>query len=191
MPATMTRRSIGYVRACPSLRLMALLVGWRPDAEEALRSARAAGADICSILFRSADAHLAAIGYTREEARSRVGHLAQVARQEGFETVIYGPSFASQADPGYLLDMYAAAVQSDVDVVSFADSLGVMKPAAVGAVVVESEMSLATRRSACTCTTTTDWHSPTRWRDSQLARTGRKSACSVLASGPETAHSRS
>jgi isopropylmalate/homocitrate/citramalate synthase len=128
--------SIRRIRdACPDLQLMALLVGWKVDAEEALRSAREAGADICSILFRSADAHLDAIGYTRETARSRVEHLAVAARDAGYPTVVYGPSFASQADPEYLLGMYRAAVAAGAQVVSFADSLGVLKPEAVAAMV--------------------------------------------------------
>jgi isopropylmalate/homocitrate/citramalate synthase len=114
---------------------MALLVGWKDDASAALKSARSAGADICSILFRSADAHLEAIGFTREAARQRVVELVELARMEGYAKVVYGPSFSSQADLDYLLSMYRAAADAGADVVSFSDSLGVMMPASTAWIV--------------------------------------------------------
>jgi isopropylmalate/homocitrate/citramalate synthase len=128
--------SISRIReACPELKVMALLVGWKDDASAALKSARSAGADICSILFRSADAHLEAIGYTREAARQRVVELVHLARAEGYTKVVYGPSFSSQADLDYLLSMYRAASAAGADVVSFSDSLGVMMPASTAWIV--------------------------------------------------------
>lgn len=124
--------SIKRIReASPAMHLTALVVGWKDDALRAMATARDAGADVCSILFRSTDAHLAALGLTRETARTRVQDLVAKARRLGYEEVFYGPSFATQADIDYLLTMYRAALDSGADVISLADSLGTARPDAI------------------------------------------------------------
>lgn len=117
--------------ACPSLRLAALVVGWKPDAERAMRSAREAGADVCSILFRSTDAHLANLDLTRDQAIHRVAQLAALATADGWPEVIFGPSFSTMSDPELLFALYGAALDSGATVISLADSLGVARPDAV------------------------------------------------------------
>lgn len=123
--------------ACPDLHLAALVVGWKDDALDAMRSARDAGADVCSVLFRSADSHLAAIGYTRDSARARVRELVEGARRLGYPTVIYGSSFATQADLNFLRELYRAAIEAGAHVISLADSLGTAKPEAIRFLVEE------------------------------------------------------
>ncbi|MPZ28336.1 MAG: hypothetical protein GEV12_18465 [Micromonosporaceae bacterium] len=120
---------------CPSLRLASLLVGWQPDAPEALHSARAAGADICSVLFRSTDAHLAKLGYTRSTAIERVQQLVAQAVSAGFADVAFGPSFSTLADQDYLFEMYRAALAAGATVISLADSTGTVKPSVVRQIV--------------------------------------------------------
>jgi isopropylmalate/homocitrate/citramalate synthase len=124
--------SVRRVRAaCPDLRLAVLVVGWKEDAAEAIRSARDAGADICSILFRAADAHLADLGVTPDEARRRVVELVEHARACDYPCVMFGPSFATLAPLDQLISFYRAAIEAGADVISVADSLGMAKPATI------------------------------------------------------------
>jgi isopropylmalate/homocitrate/citramalate synthase len=124
--------SVRRVRAsCPDLRLAVLVVGWKDDAAGAIRSAREAGADICSILFRAADAHLADLGVTPDQARRRVAELVAQARACGYPCVMFGPSFATLAPPDQLLAFYRAAIEAGAHVISVADSLGMAKPATI------------------------------------------------------------
>lgn len=117
--------------ACPSLSLASLLVGWQPDAIDALYSTRQAGADVCSILFRSTDAHLAKLSHTRSSAIDRVQHLAAEAVRAGFREIAFGPSFSTLADPDYLFAMYQAALDAGATVLSLSDSTGTAKPSLV------------------------------------------------------------
>ena len=82
--------------------LASLLVGWQPDALDALHSCREAGADICSVLFRSTDAHLDKLSYTRSTAIDRVQQLVAEAVAAGFSDVAFGPSFSTLAEPDFL-----------------------------------------------------------------------------------------
>jgi isopropylmalate/homocitrate/citramalate synthase len=117
--------------ACPDLRLAVLAVGWDAAVGESIASARDAGANICSILFRSADRHLANLGYTRQDALARVAELVRIAAQAGYEEVAFGPSFATLADESFLMGMYASALESGATIVSLADSSGTATPATV------------------------------------------------------------
>jgi isopropylmalate/homocitrate/citramalate synthase len=128
--------SVRRVRAaCPDLQLAVLVVGWKDDAPAAIRSARDAGADVCSILFRAADAHLADLGVTPDEARRRVAELVAHARACEYPCVMFGPSFATLAPREQLLSFYRTAIEAGADVISVADSLGMAKPEAVRALV--------------------------------------------------------
>ncbi|ASW56610.1 LeuA family protein [Plantactinospora sp. KBS50] len=125
-------RSVGRIRsACPRLALASLLVGWKPDALDALHSTREAGADVCSVLFRSTDAHLEKLRHTRTSAIDRVQELVAAARAAGFRDVAFGPSFSTLADVDYLFEMYRAALDAGATVISLADSTGTAKPAVV------------------------------------------------------------
>jgi isopropylmalate/homocitrate/citramalate synthase len=115
--------SVRRIRAaCPAQSLASLLVGWKPDATDALHSTREAGADVCSVLFRSTDAHLDKLGYTRAAAIDRVQELVALGRSAGFREVAFGPSFSTLADQAFLFQLYAAAL---------ADSTGTAKPSVV------------------------------------------------------------
>lgn len=122
-------------RACPKLVLAVLLVGWKDDALDAMRSAQEAGADLCSVLFRSADAHLADLGFTRERALERVRELVRAARDSGWRHVAFGPSFSMLADLDHLMAMYRAALEAGATVIAVNDSMGTAKPSAVRFIV--------------------------------------------------------
>jgi len=128
--------------AVPGLRIAVLLVGWKDDASEAIKSSRAAGADVCSVLFRSADAHLSNLGHTRDSAIERVRELVAKGRQAGFRDVVFGPSFSTLADFDFLMRLYSEALDAGATVISLADSMGTAKPAAV-AFLVENMRRLA------------------------------------------------
>jgi isopropylmalate/homocitrate/citramalate synthase len=117
--------------ACPSLSLASLLVGWQPDALDALHSCREAGADICSVLFRSTDAHLDKLSYTRTTAIDRVQQLVAEAVAAGFSDVAFGPSFSTLAEPDFLFTLYRAALDAGATVISLSDSTGTAKPSLV------------------------------------------------------------
>ncbi|MFY1633014.1 LeuA family protein [Solwaraspora sp. WMMB335] len=124
--------SVRRIRAaCPRLSLASLLVGWKPDAGDALLSARQAGSDVCSVLFRSTDAHLDKLGHTRASAIGRVQELVRMAVEAGYREVAFGPSFSTLADVDYLFEMYQAALDAGATVISLADSTGTAKPAVV------------------------------------------------------------
>jgi isopropylmalate/homocitrate/citramalate synthase len=128
--------SVRRIRAaCPSLALASLLVGWKADAPDAMRSTREAGADVCSVLFRSTDAHLDKLGYTRTTAVDRVQALVGQARAEGFREVAFGPSFSTLADQDFLFQLYAGALEAGATVISLADSTGTAKPSVVRHIV--------------------------------------------------------
>jgi isopropylmalate/homocitrate/citramalate synthase len=118
-------------QACPTQSLASLLVGWKPDASDALASTREAGADVCSVLFRSTDAHLDKLGYTRTGAVDRVQELVALGRAAGFREVAFGPSFSTLADQDFLFQLYAAALEAGATVISLADSTGTAKPSVV------------------------------------------------------------
>lgn len=128
--------------ACPKLRIAALLVGWQVDAPDAMRSARYAGADICSVLFRAADSHLANLGVSRDQSIARTQELVSLAVELGFPTVIFGPSFSTLADFDHLICLYQAALEAGAGVIALADSMGTAKPGAVR-FLVESMRALA------------------------------------------------
>ncbi|MCU1488744.1 MAG: hypothetical protein JWM85_149, partial [Acidimicrobiaceae bacterium] len=121
--------------ACPGVRLAVLAVGWDPAVEQSLTSAREAGAGLCSILFRAADQHLANLGYDRAGARARVSALVRRARELDYEEVAFGPSFATLADEGFLMELYEVGLEAGASIISLADSSGTAKPSAVGYLV--------------------------------------------------------
>ena len=129
-------------QAVPEIAIAVLLVGWKDDAAEAMRSAREAGADVCSVLFRAADAHLANLGHTRESAIERVRELVALGRKTGFRDVVFGPSFSTLADFDFLMRLYAEGLDAGATVISLADSMGTAKPSAV-AFLVENMRRLA------------------------------------------------
>ena len=123
--------------ACPQARICVLLVGWKDDVSDALESARKAGADVCSVLIRAGERHLADLGYTHEWTIRRARNLVEQARDVGYGDVICAPSFATTADFDFLMRLYSEAIDAGATVVSLADSSGTAKPAAVSFLVNE------------------------------------------------------
>jgi isopropylmalate/homocitrate/citramalate synthase len=130
--------AVSAVRAsCPSLRIAVLAVGWSDDAPSAIASAREAGADVCSVLFRSTDAHLANLGFDRSAALDRVENVVSVAADAGFSDVAFAPSFSTLADLDFLLSLHRRALDAGATLISLADSMGTARPAAIGFIVRE------------------------------------------------------
>ena len=125
-------RALAAVRsACPALRLAVMVVGWDERAEEQMRSALEAGADVCSIIMRAAPRYLNDLGLTPAGAVDRVRHLVGTARETGWRTVVFSPTHTMMADWELLIELYRAALREGADVVSISDSQGKAKPAAV------------------------------------------------------------
>jgi len=114
--------------ARPELDIACLVVGWAADAEDRISAAYDAGASVCSLLFRSTPGHLADLGFTVDEAKTRVRHLAEHGRALGFAHVVFGPSFATLAEWQTLSGLFSAAIDGGADVISVADSTGVAAP---------------------------------------------------------------
>jgi isopropylmalate/homocitrate/citramalate synthase len=114
--------------ARPDLDLAALVVGWKPDAEDTISAAHDAGTTVCSLLFRSTAAHLSDLGFTVAQAQGRIQALATHARGLGFRHVVFGPSFATLADWDTLALLYSAAIDGGASVISVADSTGIAAP---------------------------------------------------------------
>jgi isopropylmalate/homocitrate/citramalate synthase len=130
--------AVAAVRAaCPSLRIAVLAVGWADDAQSAIAGARQAGADVCSVLFRSTDAHLANLGFDRRAALDRVESVVSVAAEAGFSDVAFAPSFSTLADLDFLLTLHRCALEAGATLISLADSTGTARPAAIGFIVEE------------------------------------------------------
>ena len=121
--------------ACPGLRLAVMVVGWDDRAEAHMRSAREAGADVCSIMMRSAPRYLADLGLSPAVALDRVQRLVLSAREAGWPTVVISPTHTMMAEWEFLMELYRRALAEGADVVSVSDSQGKAKPAAVRLVV--------------------------------------------------------
>lgn len=121
--------------ARPDLDLAALVVGWKPNAEDAISAAFEAGTTVCSLLFRSSAAHLSDLGFTVAQAQERIRGLAAHARGLGYPHVVFGPSFATLADWDTLSKLYSAAIDGGASVISVADSTGVAAPWAMREIV--------------------------------------------------------
>lgn len=117
--------------ACPDLRLTVMVVGWHDRAEESLRSALDAGADVCSIMMRAGPRYLKDLGLTTDDALARVQGLVRTARETGWDTVVISPTHTMMAEWGFLMELYRRALDEGADVVSISDSQGKAKPAAV------------------------------------------------------------
>jgi len=114
-------------QAVPALELSVLVVAWRPDWEEAARSAAAAGADVLMLLLRIAPRQLEAIGFSTDRALERIDaavrHMAKLA-----PVVSFDPSFVTLADPGFLRQAYTTAAAAGAADHGIADSTGVATP---------------------------------------------------------------
>jgi isopropylmalate/homocitrate/citramalate synthase len=130
--------AVAAVRAaCPTLRIAVLVVGWADNANAAIASARAAGADVCSVLFRSTDPHLANLGFDRAAALERVERVVSAAAGAGFSDVAFAPSFSTLAELDFLLTMHGHALDAGATLISLADSTGIAKPGAIRFIVEE------------------------------------------------------
>src|SRR3990172_2788060 len=118
-------------RAGVKAKLALLLVGFRPDWKRRLESAHAAGVDVLQVLFRSADAQLAHMGISREQARDRVVEIIQHAKTQRVPLIQFEPSFVTRADWAFLETLYKDAVAAGAQQVGVSDSMGVARPAAI------------------------------------------------------------
>lgn len=122
--------------ALPDLHLSVLLVGWEKDAFDKQDSALDNGADVCVILFRSTDKHLANLGFSRKEAIARAAALAARAARAGWKEILFAPSYATRADRDFLFEMYRAVIDAGTTVLGFSDSLGDATPELISETVI-------------------------------------------------------
>jgi isopropylmalate/homocitrate/citramalate synthase len=106
---------------------------WRRD----LNMAVDAGVDSVQVIMRTTDRHLQAMHLTRAQAIRRTVGSIEFARSRGAKVVVFGPSFASQADLSFLSQICRAAVDAGAELVSIADSLGICSPAAFKQLIEE------------------------------------------------------
>jgi isopropylmalate/homocitrate/citramalate synthase len=111
------------VRAQVSALCAAFEDGWR----ERIASVADSGLDVLLVVFRASDAHLAIGNFTRETGLERVAEVLARAR-ERIPTVVFQPSFATTADPDYLVALCAAAESAGAQEVAVADTVGVATP---------------------------------------------------------------
>lgn len=112
-----------------------ICVGYSPNWESQVRDAVESQADIVHFLFRSDDLHLADLGVDRLEALRRVGRIASTARSAGAKSISFGPSFASRADPGFLVEVVGEAIRGGATQAVISDSTGSMHPEGFAALV--------------------------------------------------------
>lgn len=96
---------------------------WRDNIEAGARS----GVDVLVLLFRASDAQLSLANFTRNEGLRRVADAISYARGR-IPTVVFQPSFATTADPGYLVELCATAATAGAHEVAVADTVGVATP---------------------------------------------------------------
>jgi isopropylmalate/homocitrate/citramalate synthase len=123
--------------ACPSLMIEALLTAWDPVAKTSLASALEAGANMCGVVMRSSDGHLAAAGQTREQALELVRDVVGEAKRIGYENIRLALSYASQADPAFRMTLYECGLEAGATAISYADSTGTNTPAMVREAIAE------------------------------------------------------
>lgn len=104
---------------------------WQEDIDTAWES----GADDIHLIMRSADELLTLLGHTRSQAISRVQQAVRYAVDQGAGTVSFGASFATQAEPSFLLELLAAAASAGANKVGISDTLGVATPARIKRIV--------------------------------------------------------
>lgn len=124
-------------RDAPDARLATLVVGWSDTAPDGMRQVRDAGADVCSVLLRAADGHIANLGWDRSRVLDRAAELVAFGRDLGFADVMIAPSFATAADLDFLLAIYRAALDAGATVISLADSMGIASPAGIRLLIRE------------------------------------------------------
>jgi isopropylmalate/homocitrate/citramalate synthase len=105
-----------------------MCVGYSANWREQVSAAVASGTDIVHFIFRSDDQHLSDLGLDRISASEKVAQIASFIRSMGVKEISFGPSFASQADPQFLVDFVNTAISNGVNQVVISDSTGVMNP---------------------------------------------------------------
>ncbi len=89
------------------LELMTVLTNqnWRSE----LSLARDIGVDSVNLLIRSSDDMIRLLGLDRSSVAALAVEATKFARELGFQHVVFGPSFVTQADPEFLLSLYKSA----------------------------------------------------------------------------------
>lgn len=118
-----------------SLELLAVATQptWRSDIDAAIDS----GVDAINILIRSWEPLLDSMGLSREDVLFRTSAAIRHARDRGAAKIVFGPSFATQADLGLLVQMYRVAADEGADEFLINDSLGVARPDSIARLVRE------------------------------------------------------
>lgn len=111
-------------------RVSLLLLGFDPLAERHLDAAAKADVDVIEILVRSGRQQLAATGLDAAEAIRLSAHLGRLAAGR-FAEVWFCPSFATQANPDTLTEMFDAVAETGVRHFNIPDSSGVATPAEI------------------------------------------------------------
>lgn len=96
---------------------------WRHNIEAAAQ----AGADVVLLLLRASDEQLALAGLTRDEGLRRITNAIEHARGQ-VSTVVFQPSFATTAEPDYLVELCATAAAAGCHEIAVADTVGVATP---------------------------------------------------------------
>jgi homocitrate synthase NifV len=115
----------------PSTMLDVLVPAWDTTATRALATAFEAGAGMCSVIMRSTDAALDALGYTKDEALELLQRVVGDARATGYSEVRVAVSYASEADPAFRDALYAAGIDAGATAIGYADTPGTATPASV------------------------------------------------------------
>lgn len=121
-----------------SAALELLCIGFGADWRVQIESAAQAGADVVQVLMRSSTELLDFLGLSRAETVRRVGEAVALARAAGVREVVFGTSFSTQADHGFLTELNACAVDSGADRISLADTIGVTSPATFADLVADT-----------------------------------------------------
>ncbi len=102
---------------------------WCPCREESLRTAAGLGLRRVNVGVPVSDRHLGPrLGWTRSRLLRRLETLAETAHNLGIVELSVGFEDATGADPGFLVEAAATAVQAGVMRIRLADTLGLASP---------------------------------------------------------------
>ncbi len=119
----------GLLELAARLRPQVRRAVWCRARADDVEAAAALGPDVVSFALPVSDLHLTArLRKDRAWALGEVGRLAAVARAAGVAYLSVGLEDATRADPGFVVDVAAAAADAGVDRVRVADTVGVAEP---------------------------------------------------------------
>jgi isopropylmalate/homocitrate/citramalate synthase len=157
---------------------------WRSEVERAVDC----GADVVNILMRASDPQLASLGWTRDMALRRVQEAISHALRVGAALVVFGPSFCTQADGDFLVELCSVAVAAGAKRVKVADSLGVALPSHLASLVtsvrgrVDADVGVHCHNDfgLATASTLAGWEAGATWADVSVMGVGERSGNAAL-----------